>query len=357
MKPIEEYGDDARYHDLVVNGEVISKGWRECQARWDFIAPYLPSSGVIVDLGSNAGYFAQRAAESPDRLIWSMESAPRRIEIQRDLLVENAAANVVLTAREMRILDWLKIESTTNRIDAIMALSVLEYLPPHELIETLRVFSRISPVLIVEFCDPDETGVGGDPETLRVIRPFDEYLKLFFEHVEAIGETSSQIDPTKSRVIYLCRRAGPLYRTDLFGWIGGGRGRRHTLAHHNGHWIMNGRVDLDVAISLWNLMYFGLAYPEPENLAAQFASVAEQAVKEYSGEVIDIHPRNTLVTPHGVKLIDLLERFGVPIRDGVRRDDPEFDLYGWASRQIAATADAILRGSLMEFSTGFERWR
>lgn len=352
MKPLPEYGDTGQYHDIRLLGETVSRGWRNCEGRWDIIAQHVPS-GVIIDVGSNAGYFTTRMSEDPARLIWSIEGGRERAELQTDIHVENEAANIVLTTATMGLYSWLKVANSVNRIDCILALSVLEYLPPMELLETLRIFSRITPLLIVEFCDPDEAGVGGNHDTLQLIRPVDEYLRLFFADMELIGSTASNVDPTKDRRIYKCRSRLPIYRTDLVGWIGGELGRRHTLATDGRHWVLDGRVELDVAANLWNLMQFGLAYPLPDAIATAAVSECERVMDLYGGEVIDLHPRNLLMTPTGIRAIDVLEKFGCPTFEGF---DPDRTLEQWNRHSVEKLATAIRENSLASYSRGFEKW-
>lgn len=354
MFSLSEHREAAQYQDIVVRGETIHHGRRECESRWDLIEPHLPE-GVIVDFGSNAGYFSTRAAENPHRMVWSIEANESFASLQRDIHAENAEPNVVLTGG-MSLLSWLDVERSVNRIDAIIALSVLEYFPPDELMELLRVFARITPRLFAEVCDPSEPGVGGDATTIaEMCGDFGEYLRLFFPRVDALGVTPSAVDPSKNRTLWLASNDAPMFRNDLTGWIGGERGRRHTLAHHRGHWVMDGRTTVDAGLNLWNMLRLGLAYPLSDGLAHAVSEIQWAYANRYSMDVTDLHPRNVILTADGPVVIDGLERFANPLREGAPR--AEFDFPSDVLRQIVETKTAIETGSLLEYRIGWERWK
>jgi hypothetical protein len=119
LKCMAAYGD--LYQDVRVNGAVLYPGGRECEGRWNAIAPHLAACRRVLDFGSNAGYFAQRQAEQqPGCVVWSIESNRDRFNLQRDMFAENQTPNVVLTTREMGLTDWLKVANSVNPIGRIL---------------------------------------------------------------------------------------------------------------------------------------------------------------------------------------------------------------------------------------------
>ena len=315
LKPADHYGDI--YQDIRVKGDVVYPGWRDCEGRWNTIKPHIPANSVVIDLGSNAGYFSQRIAEEiKNSMVWSMEYVPARWELQRDMLLENETPNVALTGHKMDICSFLKLQYSVNRIDAIVALNVLEYYPPEELAEILNVFSRISPLLIVEFPFLEESGAASHAGTVESIQPVDEYLRRFYNSVEKIGESASSTDPDMKRDIYRCANTR-LYSENLIGYLThcgmAYGGRRHTMGYggERRNWVLNGSVNLtdtDPAINLCNLAYFGLVYPTVDIIYPQIVESYRAAVEKYE-TLTDVHIRNVLCTSRGVSAIDTLEYY------------------------------------------------
>ena len=326
LKPAEHYGDI--YQDVCVDGKVVYPGWRDCDTRWNIIKPHILPNPVVMDLGSNAGYFSQKIAEEVENsLVWSMEYVPGRFELQRDMLLENETPNVVLTQRKMDLFSFLKIQNSVNRVDVILALNVLEYFSPDELFAIMGALSRISPTLIVEFPGLEETGAAACAGTLAEIHPIDTYLKQFYQYVKIIGRATASTDRSLKRDIYYC--ANPrIYAERLLGYITKegieAGGRRHTLGYEGGRekWVLNGSLDFSKgapALNLCNLVYFGLVYPNAESLFPQIEKAYRAAAEEF-GTITDIHLRNVLYTPEGARVIDCLEHYAKAFVYGRARD-------------------------------------
>jgi len=353
LKPTEHYGDI--YQDVRVKGEIVYPGWRDCDGRWNTIKPHIPANSVVMDLGSNAGYFSQRIAEEINNsMVWSMESVPARWELQRDMLLENGTPNVVLTSHKMDIFDFLKLQYSVNRIDVIVALNVLEYYPPKELFEVLNVFSRISPLLIVEFPSLEESGAASSAGTVVSIQPVDKYLRRFYNNVKKIGEAPSSTDPTMKRDIYCCVNTR-FYSENLVGYLTHSGlaygGRRHTLGYGGvqRNWVLDGNVDLtdtDPAVNLCNLTYFGMEYPTVDVIYPQIVE-AYQAVAEKYETITDVHIRNVLCTSNGVAAIDVLEHYAKAVVYGRHRDGEDgYDKIfpGYLNGALAEIKAALLAG-------------
>lgn len=79
LKKIQEEGG---YQDIIINGEKVADGWRECEERWNMIKDYIVPDYPVLDVGSHYGYFSARCAEQQeDRLVVSVEESYRGADI------------------------------------------------------------------------------------------------------------------------------------------------------------------------------------------------------------------------------------------------------------------------------------
>jgi len=323
LKPRAEYGDI--YQDILVGGKVVYPGWRDCKSRWNAIKPHIQPGSIVMDLGSNAGYFSQRIAEEiKDSLVWSIEYVRARAELQRDMLLENQTPNVVLTTHKMDLISFLKIHNSVNRIDVVLALNVLEYFSPNDLFAILDTLSRTAPALIVEFPGLEEKGAAACAGTLESIYPIDKYLNKFYTQVKKIGQTAASTDNNLTRDIYYCANSR-IYLEKLTGYLTKDGmeygGRRHTLGYDE-KWVLDGNVDLSEslpALNLCNLVYFNLIYPDASELFPQIKKAYIEISEKY-GTITDIHLRNVLYTSGGIRIIDYLEHFAKALVYGRARD-------------------------------------
>lgn len=134
-----------QYQDLWCKGEVVSKGVRGCEERWniirDFLAPNPPKT--VMDLGANLGYYSMRLAEEFDCQVVAIET-----HYYKDLqsaLEQNGDPRI--TAMNATIEYFLNQKHV--KYDLVLALSVVHHLAmPYG--ETLRQLERVGRTVIVE---------------------------------------------------------------------------------------------------------------------------------------------------------------------------------------------------------------
>ena len=73
-----------QYQDAFYPG-AVSAGVRECARRWELIERFLPTSGMVLDVGSNLGYFGIRMALRSEQIgVVSIESNQVNAEEQAE---------------------------------------------------------------------------------------------------------------------------------------------------------------------------------------------------------------------------------------------------------------------------------
>ena len=75
------------YQDVLLDGEKVLSGARDCPQRWEAIEPHLPAAGSILDVGSNFGWFGLKICQSrPESVVASVEADRRSAWVQRRVL-------------------------------------------------------------------------------------------------------------------------------------------------------------------------------------------------------------------------------------------------------------------------------
>jgi hypothetical protein len=75
----------------------VDRGERDCLPRWELIRPHMPTTGMILDVGSNLGYYCLKASgETVSVAVVSMEPEPSTAERQRRLLKEHGTSLICL---------------------------------------------------------------------------------------------------------------------------------------------------------------------------------------------------------------------------------------------------------------------
>src|SRR5437016_2940122 len=79
------------YQDVVLGGQTVRRGARDCEARWELIAPHVPLAGTVLDIGSNFGWFGLRICqEYPECVVASVEADEQSGTVQREVLRSHA---------------------------------------------------------------------------------------------------------------------------------------------------------------------------------------------------------------------------------------------------------------------------
>lgn len=348
------------YQVVDLDGEVLHSGMRECRTRWEMIRRHIKHNAVIVDVGSDVGYFTVKMAEEfKDSLIISVEQAEHACQIQKELLKLKKLSNVVLCWHKMDPPTLKGLDASVEAIDTFLILAVFHHFPLDTIRKDLFYYSRIAPELIVEV--PEFTGdTSGVIPTHTQYSHFDRELKKYYQHVQVIGET--MLSPRQKRVTYKAWNTHLLREKLASTFVFLTKecqeqymNRRHKLEYVKGKWILNDgktrfRVSLRVqekavfpwitGFSAWTLLYWKPIYPEPEWWQRQAVEAYEKLLREDIA-ISDIRPFNLLVTPNGMAAIDYagsikafnVERARAEI-EKVRRVFENMDRFAAAAIQI-----------------------
>lgn len=303
---------DGAYQDIIINGETILTGWRDCQKRWSIIEPYIKPNQSLIDIGSHFGYFGVRISETfPSNFVWSIEADSRRAEIQALQFVENTISTVVVSHHTLTLNDLISLVRTCETFDTILCLSTIHYFPPEEIPQVLWLFGQIAPNLIIEFPSPLETDVANKSVVDSLSDPM-RILGRVYDSVQIIGSVSSPKHPDIQRTIYLAQNYS-ITRDHCVPYLKSQTGRLHTVTFESSRWNIDKNPIMYRGLNLAHLKQFHLIYPHPEHFIKEAAERYKELITMTDGYVTDIHPRNIIVTADGSFPIDYLEGTGVPI--------------------------------------------
>jgi hypothetical protein len=279
-------------------------GDRDCAPRWQLIEPHVPVSGVMLDIGSNLGYYGLRAVDRQSGIaVVSIEADPsiaerqagliRRLDTDRICLLEGSlSASVLRSWRET--CDWF---------DITLALSILHWLDdPADAVASL---ASMSGVLIAEVPDAGDRGACGQE---RIAAWGDNPVRWFAEttgrRATLLGRMTRHTSEVPSHIVMV---DGPVERLAPRPYWGADyerAGREPYRIHSDGqavHLTIRGsEVAYVPGVNLVNLMHVGrLVHPAPATFLAQ----ARSAFETEPGHG-DPFPHNILWTPAGLRLID-----------------------------------------------------
>lgn len=147
------------YQDVVVAGTTVRRGVRDCEQRWQAIAPHLPATGVLLDVGANFAWFCLRwCRENPDRLAVALEADYRSAAVARHVLASHDHERIVLCTAHADAGAIEVLARAGQRFDAALCLSVLHWIPDHR--RFLTALGRVVDRLFIEQPNPNEKGAG-----------------------------------------------------------------------------------------------------------------------------------------------------------------------------------------------------
>lgn len=191
------------YQDLVLGGTVAIAGRRDCRERWALLAPHLPASGAVLDVGSNLGWFGLRMCQhSPEVVVASVEADWRSAALQRAALAAAPHQRIALLTSPAGVRMARVFALRGQRFAAALCLSVLHWMPRHR--QFLQLLGSISDRLLIEHPDPREEGAGHD-YLRRQIGPIGPYLQELFPErpVVCLGETAGYRSPSYPRSVWM----------------------------------------------------------------------------------------------------------------------------------------------------------
>ena len=281
------------------------KGWRECKNRWKTIEPYINKNSVVMDIGSNYGYFSKKIVDKfEDNLVWSFESNLKRAEIQKEMLEANKIKNVVLSHYELELLDFLKIARSSEAIDLILTLSVIHYFKKEEIPYIIWLFSQIAPVLIIEVPNHLEEKVA-EKDNVVALKNIERYLGHFYQNVDKIGESPSPKNLKIKRSIFRAENL-TLKRENVTGYINGEMGRTHTLKYKDRKWSLDNKKNWLTGLNVYNLKLFNMIYPSFDSFLLRAGERYWNLMKQNKVPT-DTRIWNCLKTPFDIEVIDYQE--------------------------------------------------
>jgi hypothetical protein len=279
-------------------------GERDSEERWLAIGAELPDEGMVLDVGSNLGYFGLRAVQEHAGLaVVSVESSAPIAERQRRLLDEHETTRVCLvrgrfdsaTAR-----DWA---TTCDWFEMTLVLSILHWMDDPA--EVVRSLSSMSAVLIAEVPDSTDSGAcGGAHRSLWGSDPVS-----WFNHQTGRESTLlARIHRHTSDVpSHLIRVSGPVSRRPTVPYWGYGYGRQTSDSYEMAYdgrsvslQVRGEKRDYRPGVNVVSLTRLGtLLHPR--------RAYWDRALRE-ALDAAPNHPdpylHNMLWTPRGLDLID-----------------------------------------------------
>lgn len=191
------------YQDVVLAGETVRKGVRDCEQRWRLIEPYLPPAGTVVDIGSNFGWFGLKICESrPDCVVASVEADPRSALIQRKVLESHEHRRIALLTASANCRMLARFAAAGQRFDAALCLSILHWLPDHR--RFLTRLGEMTDRIVLDYPHAGEIEAGNE-RIRQEIGDIEVYLGELFagRPLHKIGGCPSHLDPARRRSVWL----------------------------------------------------------------------------------------------------------------------------------------------------------
>jgi 2-polyprenyl-3-methyl-5-hydroxy-6-metoxy-1,4-benzoquinol methylase len=145
----KNYSSLEQYQDILLDGQVISKGVRECEKRWDIIdnvASMWSRPFTVLEIGSNLGYFSLKLAYKYECTVVCCEGIYG--DWLKDILEANYLDNIILINKTLSLED-IKTLSEVEHFDLVIAMSVAHHIDGEyeEIVSALR---SLGDVLVME---------------------------------------------------------------------------------------------------------------------------------------------------------------------------------------------------------------
>ena len=178
------------YQPIIINGVVVSKGYRDCDTRWKIIKPYIGKS--VLDIGSHYGFFVYKILTELNSEVTSIEMDLKQAAIQKKMLRDN---NLKADVRVIRFNPNTDFEP----VETILLLAVIHYFSPGEVSRLFKILRNKCKTLIIEIPNSAEK-VASKPVLQQDILGM---LRESF-NVQPIGEVSSPQSKFIKRTLYKC---------------------------------------------------------------------------------------------------------------------------------------------------------
>lgn len=289
-----------RYQESYLPGG-ISTGERPGAERWDLIAPHVPRSGVMLDVGSNLGYFGLRAAAAnPELAVVSLEADPVIARRQAEIASAHGHSRIVVLQGSMSSTVAGRWSSTCDYFDATLLLSILHWMDDPT--EVVRALSSMSGRLICEVPDIADAGSCG-PEKLALwgSEPVAWFGRVTGRNAREIGRMRRHTSSVPSHVILV---DGPVRRHASRAYWDGPPLSTGLVIDHDGLGttiVKDGQVRRYIpGVNMVNLMRVGaLRFPD----VSWWHRTCSSELRAHRDHP-DPYPHNLLWSSRGVSLVD-----------------------------------------------------
>lgn len=337
-----------RYQDEFVPGGGEA-GERDCQVRWGVIEGFIPTSGVLLDVGSNLGYFSLRAThENPELIALSLEADPAIADRQRLLIEQNANHRVTLLQGALSAAACDEWSRTCDAVDTTLLLAILHWIDDPA--RAVKALSSMSGRIVAEVPHPDDEGACGQTKLAEWTDPVAWFEKVTGRPTRLIGRMERHTSSVPSYVVVV---EGPVRREPELPYWGSTydhpKGRRYEILQDGSRTelTIRGEVQDHIGgINLVNLQHLGKLVWPPINVWEDWFKRALAEVPKHP----DPLPHNALWTAQGLAMVD---DEGGPIlaspADGMRAF--RSNLNGWAE------GTTVGAGVVVRELTRFQRLR
>lgn len=291
-----------KYQDALFK-ERQELGERECEARWKLIEPHLPARGIVLDIGSNLGFFGLRSVLARDEVaVVSLEVDEDIVELQREIVASHGNTRIcIINGAFGRAISGAWVQ-TCDWVDLTLMLSVLHWMDDPA--QVLQDLSPMSAKLIAEIPDPADAGACGQSKILEWPDPVAWFREVTGRRVTLLGRMKRHTSEHDSHLILV---DGPVTRSSTQAYWGSRYehpdGCDYRLEYDGAHFqllIRGEPADYVPGVNLLSLMKLGrLVWPE-ENYWREGGAEAIQDWPQHQ----DPLPHNMVWTPDGLKLID-----------------------------------------------------
>jgi hypothetical protein len=324
-----------RYQDVLLPGRLIP-GARDCATRWALFEHLIPEAGVLVDVGSNLGYFAMRAAlERRSLAVLSLEPDSTIAERQAGLVQSHGLERICVVQGRMTAETARAWANTCDWVDVTLLLSVLHW--TDDPAEVLRQLASMSAVVIVELPDAEDDGACGR-ELLQLWRsPLDWVTRVTGREALLLGRPPRHTSGIPAHMIAI---VGPTGRQPVLAYWGS----RYRHPQGNLYYIRYDGSNVRISIrgverayrpgvNLASMMSLGrLVYPPPRHWL-RLGAAALSASPHHP----DPMPHNMVWSASGLSLVDE-EPLTCPRALGEAQESLRQNVMAWRSGRTAFRA-------------------
>lgn len=342
----------AQYQDAFYAGSVAA-GVRECARRWEFLEPYVPPSGMVLDIGSNLGYFGIRTALRSEHVaVVSIEANQANAEEQARIVrshgmtricVINSAFNSRVSGEWTKLCDWF---------DLTLLLSIIHWFDDPA--GVVRDLSKMSARMIIEVPDSEDRGACGQTKLREWRDPLEWTRSITGRQCTLIGRGERHTSEAASHIILV---EGPVSRHPALAYWDSQylhpNGNDYEMAYNGSSLrfaVRGQQIGYLPGVNLLSLMKLGrLVWPQPDH----WVDSGIDEIRRCEGHRDPI-PHNMIWTPAGLRLIDGNDRRGDAVghaAEAVLRRT----IRAWWKNRMAAPSAYVPRRSPVERRVA--RWK